>query len=210
MSSTDPSDRLAAARRRNRKVATACVTGLALMVGAAYAAVPAYRAFCQVTGFDGTVRKADAAPTTVLDKSLLIHFDTNVRGDLPWTFEAEQTSQTLKIGETGTVFFKVTNTADRPITGRAVYNVVPEQAGSYFRKLECFCFSDQTIQPGQTVEFPMIYFVDPEYAEDFETRGKGEITLSYTYFPSAKPAETAQLQQVAPASPLGGNARAGL
>jgi cytochrome c oxidase assembly protein subunit 11 len=210
MSSTDRSELSALARRRNRRVAVACVAALGLMVGAAYAAVPAYRAFCQLTGFDGTVRKAEAAPTRVLDRTLLVHFDTNVRGDLPWEFEAEQSSQTLRIGETGTVFFKVTNTADRPITGRAVYNVVPEQAGPYFRKLECFCFTDQTIQPGQTVEFPMIYFVDPEYAEDFETRGKGEITLSYTYFPSVTPDETAQLQQVAPASPLGGNARAGL
>lgn len=210
MSSTVPSDLLAAVRRRNRRVAIICVAALTLMVGAAFAAVPAYRAFCQVTGFDGTVRKADAAPTQVLDRTLLIHFDTNVRGDLPWEFEAEQNSQTLKIGETGTAFFTVTNTSDRAITGRAVYNVVPETAGPYFRKLECFCFSDQTILPGQTVEFPMIYFVDPEYAEDFETRGKGEITLSYTYFPSVKPSETAQLQQVAPASPLGDDARAGL
>lgn len=213
MSSTDRSELAAAASRRNRKVAIACVGALALMVGAAYAAVPAYRAFCQVTGFDGTVRKAEAAPTQVLDKTLLVHFDTNVRGDLPWEFKAEQLSQTLRIGETGTAFFKVTNTSERPITGRATYNVVPEQAGPYFRKLECFCFSDQTIQPGQTVEFPMIYFVDPEYAQDFETRGKGEITLSYTYFPSptaAQPGKTAQLQQVAPASPLGGTARAGL
>ncbi|MFC3078943.1 cytochrome c oxidase assembly protein [Phenylobacterium terrae] len=213
MSSTGPSSLSDAARRRNRKVAAACLGGLALMVGAAYAAVPAYRAFCQLTGFDGTVRKAEAAPTRVLDQTLLIHFDTNVRGDLPWEFEAEQVSQTLRIGETGTAFFKVTNTSDRPITGRATYNVVPEQAGPYFRKLECFCFSDQTIQPGQTVEFPMIYFVDPEYAEDFETRGKGEITLSYSYFPSppaAKGSKTAQLQQVGPASPLGGSADAGL
>lgn len=213
MSSTAPSDPLAAAKRRNRKVAAACATGFVLMVGAAYAAVPAYRAFCQLTGFDGTVMRADTAPTRVLDKSLLIHFDTNVRGDLPWEFEAEQVSQTLKIGETGTAFFKVTNTSNRPITGRATFNVVPEQAGPYFRKLECFCFTDQTIQPGQTVEFPMIYFVDPEYAEDFETRGKGEITLSYTYFPSptaAKDSKTARLEQVGPASPLGETARAGL
>ena len=213
MSSTDRSELSAAAGRRNRKVAMACAGALALMVGAAYAAVPAYRTFCQLTGFDGTVSKAEAAPTQVLDKTLLVRFDTNVRGDLPWDFKAEQHSQTLRIGETGTAFFKVTNTSDRPITGRATYNVVPEQAGPYFRKLECFCFSDQTIQPGQTVEFPMIYFVDPEYAEDFETRGKGEITLSYTYFPSPtadQPGKTAQLQQVAPASPLGGTARAGL
>ena len=209
MSSNDPS-RLDAVARRNRRVAAICAGAFVLMVGAAFAAVPAYRAFCQLTGFDGTVSRADAAPTQVLDQTLLIHFDTNVRGDLPWEFKAEQTSQTVRIGETGAAFFKVTNTSDRPITGRAVYNVVPEQAGPYFRKLECFCFSDQTIQPGQTVEFPMIYFVDPEYAQDFETRGKGEITLSYTYFPSAKSNATARLEQSAPLSALGGNARAGL
>ncbi len=154
------------------------------MVGAAYAAVPLYRAFCQLTGFDGTVMKADAAPTKVLDKTLLIHFDTNVRGDLPWEFEAEQVSQTLRIGETGTAFFKVTNTSDRPITGRAVYNVVPEQAGPYFRKLECFCFQEQTIRPGETIQFPVVYFVDPELVEDAEARRIDEITLSYTFFPA--------------------------
>lgn len=209
MSSNAPSD--PGRSRRNRRLAAACVVGLTLMVGAAYAAVPVYRAFCQLTGFDGTVRKAEAAPARVLDRTLTIHFDTNVNG-LPWTFEAEQARQELRIGETGTAFFKVTNTSDKPITGRAVYNVVPESAGPYFRKLECFCFSDQTIQPGATIEFPMIYFVDPEYASDFETRGKTEITLSYTYFrsPEAAGGQTAALAGDPPASPLGGTARPGL
>jgi cytochrome c oxidase assembly protein subunit 11 len=153
------------------------------MVGAAYAAIPLYRAFCQATGFDGTVRKAAAAPDRTLDKTLTIRFDANVR-DLPWDFTAQQTTQSARIGETKLAFFKVTNRADHPVTGRAVFNVVPEQAGAYFQKLECFCFSDQTIGAGQTVEMPVLYFVDPKYADDFETRGKAEITLSYTFYPA--------------------------
>ena len=174
------------------------------MVGAAYASVPLYKAFCQLTGFDGTTRRAMAAPTTVLNKTLLIRFDTNVR-DLPWTFTSEQSSQTVKIGETGLAYFKVTNTSDKAITGRALYNVVPEQAGPYFQKLECFCFSDQTIGPGKTMEFPVVYFVDPKYATDFETKNKGEVTLSYTFYRAvdANPAKTAP-------QALGGTVGAGL
>ncbi|HEY9217105.1 MAG TPA: cytochrome c oxidase assembly protein [Phenylobacterium sp.] len=205
MSSTRVSD---PSRRRNLQVAAICAVVLSAMVGAAYAAVPIYRVFCQMTGFDGTVRKAEAAPTEVLDKTLTIHFDTNVNG-LPWTFKAEQTRQDIRIGETGTAFFKVTNTSDKPITGQAVYNVVPEQAGPYFRKLQCFCFSEQTLQPGATMEFPMIYFVDPEYARDFETRGKTEITLSYTFFP-AQTAKSAKTSTNPAASPLGDKPRARL
>jgi cytochrome c oxidase assembly protein subunit 11 len=205
-SSRDP------ARRRNRTIALICGGAFVCMVGAAFAAVPFYRAFCQATGFDGTVRKAEAAPTKVLDKTLTIRFDANVR-DLPWDFTALQTSQTVKIGETKVALFRVTNHSDKPITGRAVYNVVPEQAGAYFEKLSCFCFSDQTIPAGQTVEMPVLYFVDPKYAEDSDTRGKGEVTLSYTFFPAvdAKPATTTAKASVATsASALGGPAAAGL
>ena len=163
--------------KRNKKVAMICAGAFVAMIGASFASVPLYRAFCQVTGFDGTVRRADVAPDQVLERKLLIRFDANVR-DLPWTFTAEQVSQELKIGETGLAFFKVTNNGDKPVTGRAIYNVVPESAGAYFQKLECFCFDDQTIGPGQTIEFPVVYFVDPKFAEDFETKGKGEVTLS--------------------------------
>ncbi|WP_369062536.1 cytochrome c oxidase assembly protein [Caulobacter sp. 73W] len=173
----------------NRRVALICATVFFGMVGAAYAAVPLYKMFCQVTGFGGTVSKASAAPTKILDQKITVRFDANVRS-LPWDFSTEQVSQQINIGATGLAFFKVTNNGDKPMTGRASYNVVPELAGPYFQKLECFCFNDQTIQPGQTVEFPVVYFVDPRYADDFETKGKEEITLSYTFFPSTKVAES--------------------
>jgi cytochrome c oxidase assembly protein subunit 11 len=192
-------------QKRNARIAVFCAIGLFGMVGAAYAAVPLYRAFCQLTGFDGTIRKAEAAPAKVLDRKLLIRFDANVR-DLPWDFKPSQVTQEVKIGATGLAFYKVTNNGKTPVTGRASYNVVPEAAGAYFQKLECFCFNDQTIQPGQTVEFPVVYFVDPQFATDFETKGKQEVTLSYTFFP----VETQQANADKPASPLGGAAKAGL
>jgi cytochrome c oxidase assembly protein subunit 11 len=201
--SNDPKARDLA--RRNARIGIYCAIGLFGMVGAAYASVPLYRAFCQLTGFDGTVRKAEAAPAKVLDRKLLIRFDANVR-DLPWAFKPSQVTQEVKIGATGLAFYKVTNNGKTPITGRASYNVVPESAGAYFQKLECFCFNDQTIQPGQTVEFPVVYFVDPEFATDFETKGKQEVTLSYTFFP----VETEQATAPKAPSPLGGAAKAGL
>ena len=199
-------------QRRNRKLGMICFAGFLGMVGAAYASVPLYKAFCQLTGFDGTVRRAEAAPDIILDRKLLVRFDTNVR-ELPWTFTAEDTSQSVRIGETGLTYFKVTNNGSTPMTGRAIYNVVPESAGAYFQKLECFCFSDQTIPAGKSIEFPVVYFVDPKYATDFETKGKLEVTLSYTFFPSVdaeKASRQAQASQVKLPSALGGNTKAGL
>ena len=134
----------------NAMAAIACAAGVMFMTGAAFAAVPLYQLFCQVTGFDGTVRKADKAPDVQLDQTVLIRFDTNVRG-LPMTFRAEQVTQRVRIGETGMAFFDVTNTSDKPISAKAAYNVVPERAGPYFQKLQCFCFDEQIIQPGQTI-----------------------------------------------------------
>ena len=198
--------------KRNAKVGMICAIGFVAMIGAAYASVPLYKAFCQITGFDGTVRKAEVAPEKVLDRKLTIRFDANVR-ELPWKFTAEQTSQDIRIGETGLAFFKVTNNGDRPITGRAIYNVVPEAAGAYFQKLECFCFSDQTIAAGETIEFPVVYFVDPKFAEDFETKGKGEVTLSYTFFPSVETQrgeKRADASTTIHSSALGVTAKAGL
>ena len=185
---------------RNARLGLVCGVVFAGMVGAAYASVPLYRAFCNLTGFDGTVSRATKAPDRVLDRTLTIRFDANVR-DLPWTFTPNQVSQQLRIGDTGLAFYKVTNNGKTPLTGRAAYNVVPESAGPYFQKLECFCFTDQTIAPGATVEFPVVYFVDPKFAEDFESRGAQEVTLSYTFFPS-----TEKKTQAA----LGGNAGARL
>lgn len=195
MSSTGRSD----LAKRNARIGVICAVVFAGMVGAAYAAVPLYKAFCQLTGFDGTVRKAEAAPTQVLDRTLTIRFDANVR-NLPWAFKPDQVKQEVKIGDTGLAFFRVTNNSDRPITGQASYNVLPEQAGPYFQKLECFCFTEQTVQPGQTMEFPVVYFVDPQYATDPNTKGGQEITLSYTFFP-------VEDQRAEAASPLGEAAR---
>jgi cytochrome c oxidase assembly protein subunit 11 len=175
------------------------------MVGAAYASVPLYRAFCQLTGFDGTPRRAEQAASRTLDRTLEVRFDANVR-DLPWTFRPQQTSQTLRIGETGLAYFTVTNNSDQPMTGHAVYNVTPQLAGAYFQKLECFCFSDQTIAARTTVEFPVVYFVDPKFAEDFDTRGKSEVTLSYTFYP----AQGAKPKAAGTPSVLGGTTKAGL
>lgn len=192
MSQTAPSEppHVDLDRRRNVRVAAICAVAFFGMVGAAFASVPIYRAFCQLTGFDGATRRAESASSQVLDKTLTVRFDANVR-DLPWTFTAEQTSQEVKIGETKLAFFKVRNNSDKPITARAVFNVVPEQAGPYFQKLQCFCFTDQTIAAGATVDMPVLYFIDPKYADDIDTKGKPEVTLSYTFFPSteAKQAE---------------------
>ena len=174
---------MSAVASRNTRTAMRMALLALAMLGLAFASVPLYRAFCQLTGFDGTPRKAEAAPDQALDKTLTIRFDANVR-DLRWDFHTKQTSQVAKIGETKVAFFQVTNRSDKAITGRAVFNVVPEQAGPYFQKLDCFCFSDQTIQPGQTVDMPVLYFVDPKYASDFETKNKSEVTLSYTFYPS--------------------------
>lgn len=197
-----PSDPATQPKRKlsNTRLAVLCAAAFFGMVGVAFASVPLYRAFCQLTGFDGTVRKAEAAPHKILDRKITIRFDANVR-DIPWAFEAQQVSQEVRIGDTGLAFYKVTNNGKTPVTGRASYNVVPESAGLYFQKLECFCFTDQTIQPGETKEFPVVYFVDPKFAEDFETKGVQEVTLSYTFFRSTEGTEQAA---------LGGTAGAGL
>ena len=185
--------------KRANLIAIACGVGVMAMTGAAFAAVPLYRMFCQVTGFDGTVRRADSAPDVQLDRTVLVRFDTNVRG-LPMTFRAEQVRQRVRIGETGIAFFDVTNTSDRPIHATAAYNVVPERAGPYFQKLQCFCFEGQVIAPGETMKFPVQYFVAPEIATDRESRGVREITLSYTFYPT-KGAEDAA--NAAPATGAG-------
>jgi cytochrome c oxidase assembly protein subunit 11 len=199
------------ARRSHGKVAVLCVVAFFGMVGAAYAAVPLYKLFCQATGFDGTVRQAKAKPGKVLDRKIEIRFDANVR-TLPWDFTAMQTSQTLRIGDTGLAFFKVTNHGDKALTGRALYNVVPETAGPFFQKLECFCFSSQTIEAGQTVEFPVVYFVDPKIVDDPDAHDKQTITLSYTFFPAVPDAAGTKQAATTPriVQPLGGKPPTGL
>jgi cytochrome c oxidase assembly protein subunit 11 len=178
--------------RSARMIAVVCAGVVLTMTGAAFAAVPLYQLFCQVTGFNGTVMRADAAPAQALDRTVSVRFDTNVR-NLPMNFRAEQVSQKVRIGETGLAYFEVTNTSDRPFMARASYNVVPEQTGAYFQKLQCFCFDDQTIAAGQTVQFPVQYFIAPEMAENREVDGVEEITLSYTFYPVEEDTQTAQV-----------------
>jgi cytochrome c oxidase assembly protein subunit 11 len=197
--------------RRNMRLALICAAVFFGMVGAAFASVPLYRAFCQATGFGGVTKEARVAPGVVLDKTVTVRFDSNVRG-LAWKFEPVQGSQLAHLGETKLAYFRATNTGPTAVTGRALYNVTPETAGAYFSKLECFCFKNQTIQPGQTVEFPVVYFVDPGYAADPETRNDAEITLSYTFFPAIDQPKARTAANTTPKAPsaLGGAARAGL
>lgn len=170
-------------RGANRIVLAVCLVATVGMVGMAYAAVPLYRAFCQATGFNGTVKRQEAAGFRPIARRIAVRFDTNVRG-LPWTFRPEQSVQTVQMGRAGLAYFKVRNDGATALTGRAAYNLAPESAGAYFVKTQCFCFNDQTIAAGKTVTFPVIYYVDPKFAADPDTRPFQEIVLSYTFFPS--------------------------
>ena len=172
------------------RTALVCAGVAALMTGAAYAAVPLYKAFCQATGFGGSIPRAKLAPTKVLDQEITVYFDTNVRG-MPWTFKAAQRSQKVKVGATAVAFFTVVNNSDQTITGRAAYNVTPETAGAHVRKLQCFCFSAATLQPHEEARWPVIYFVEPTFATDPEMRGYNDITLSYTFVPDPQEAPKA-------------------
>ena len=154
-----------------------------VMLAMAFAAIPLYHAFCEATGFNGTPRRQASAHFTPINRKLTVRFDTNVR-DIPWKFTAEQQTAEVQIGKAGMAYFRVKNTSDHAITGRASYNVFPESAAAYFIKTQCFCFSDQTIKAGQEIEFPVIYFVDPKFATDSSTEDLNEIVLSYTFYPA--------------------------
>jgi cytochrome c oxidase assembly protein subunit 11 len=152
------------------------------MLGAAYASVPLYQLFCQVTGYGGTTQVATAAASTVLERTVKVRFDANLAPGLPWTFAPEKAEVDLNLGENGLAFYKVKNNSDRAVTAVATYNVTPHKVGPYFQKLECFCFQDRTLQPGETMELPVIFYVDPALATDKNVKEVTEITLSYTFF----------------------------
>jgi cytochrome c oxidase assembly protein subunit 11 len=177
---------LTAAPRLSRDVKVGATCGLlvALMVGAAYAAVPFYNWFCRATGFNGTTQVAKAAPSAPpLARTVAVRFDSNVSGGLPWKFEPEQTEINVRIGEVATVYYTVTNQAATATAGQAAYNVTPLTVGSYFTKINCFCFTEQTLAPGEKREMPVVFYVDPTFAADSENDGVRTITLSYTFFP---------------------------
>ena len=163
------------------------VAGMAAM---AWAAVPLYDLFCRVTGFGGTPLVAEAGADRVLDQTVTVRFDAST-ADMPWEFRPEETTRTVRIGETALAFYEATNPTDRAITGTATYNVTPSSVGGYFVKIDCFCFTEQTLAAGETAQMPVTFFVDPAIVDDPEARVVDTITLSYTFF--EKPAERAAL-----------------
>jgi cytochrome c oxidase assembly protein subunit 11 len=169
--------------RANRTVAIGCTVFFMSMLGAAYAAVPLYEMFCRVTGYGGTTQRVDQYSDTILDRDITVRFDANTSGGLPWTFAPEQRSVTIKIGETTQVAYKATNPFSTPTAGKASFNVTPELAGAYFNKVECFCFTDTTLQPGESLDMPVVFFVDPAIVDDPDIKNIRTITLSYTFFP---------------------------
>ncbi|RUT31177.1 cytochrome c oxidase assembly protein [Arsenicitalea aurantiaca] len=171
------------ARPNNTRVALMCVGMVVAMGGMAYAAVPLYQLFCQVTGFGGTTQRADGNPRGVIDRVMTVRFDSNVDRDLSWTVTPSRPI-TDQIGTVETVNYVARNLTNRPISGTAVFNVTPDKAGIYFNKIECFCFTQQTLQPGEEVEMPVTFFVDPDLADNRELDTVREITLSYTFYAS--------------------------
>ncbi len=184
--------------KSNLRTVLACAGIVVTMTGAAFAAVPLYDLFCRVTGFGGTtqVASADAARgVPILDRTIRIRFDANVAPGLGWRFEPETPDVTIRIGEPVTVMYRIRNTGPTASTGVATYNVSPPQIGAYFMKVQCFCFNDMTLQPGESSEAAVLFYVDPELVKDKERGNTREITLSYTFFPSKtqpKPVASAQ------------------
>ena len=168
---------------RQRLTALAVVTTFVAMIGLTYASVPLYRAFCAATGFAGTTQVAKAGPAQKGVRTLTVRFDGNVGPGLPWTFTPETPEITLRTGQTATVYYKVRNDAGRAITARAEYNVTPDVVGGYFDKISCFCFSEQTVGPNETVEMPVVFFLDPALERDKSLAAVDSVTLSYTFFP---------------------------
>ena len=178
-------------KRRDGAIALALVGLVAAMTGLAFASVPLYRMFCQATGYGGVPQRAERAPDQILDQTIRIRFDANVDPTLPWTFAPVKRLIDIKIGETTLAYFKATNNSNAPLSGTAVFNVVPELAGRYFTKIECFCFKQQTLAAGASVEMPVTFFVDPKIVDDEDTKNISEITLSYTFYPSGGPGTAA-------------------
>lgn len=175
---------------RTLRTAILAGVGVCCMTGLGFASVPLYRMFCEVTGLNGTTQRGLKAPGAVGQEQVQVDFDTNVSPKLAWTFKPEVPSATIAIGARDMAFFTATNNSDKPVTGTATFNVTPAQAGKYFTKIQCFCFTEQTLKPGETARMPVIYYVDPKILTDPDAADVKAITLSYTFYPvdSAKAA----------------------
>ena len=174
---------------RDALVAAICGAVVVLMVAASYAAVPFYNWFCRATGFNGTTQVATSSPSAgPLARKVAVRFDSNVAPGLPWKFEPEQTEIEVSIGQVVTIYYNVTNQSARTTTGQAAYNVAPLTVGAYFQKINCFCFTEQTMAPGEKREMPVVFYVDPSTVKDSDNDGLNTITLSYTFYPVRDPA----------------------
>ncbi len=173
---------MSAVAQRNTRTALIMALLVAAMLGLAFASVPLYRLFCQVTGFAGTTQRAEQAPGAIAGH-IGVRFDANVHPGLPWKFEPVERTVRIAPGARTQIFYRATNLVARPTTGQAVFNVSPDTVGQYFSKIECFCFTEQTLKPGESVDMPVVFFVDPKIRDNPDTRDIDEITLSYTFYP---------------------------
>ena len=187
MSTDQMSTRQSRARRRDVILAASCGVFVAGMVGMSYASVPLYDWFCRTTGFGGRTQVATSLPQGTLERTIAVRFDANVMGGLPWKFEPEQNEIRVRLGEVVTVNYVVTNLAARATVGQAAYNVAPGTVGSYFQKINCFCFTEQRMGPGEKREMAVVFYVDPALARDSELDDLNSITLSYSFYRVREP-----------------------
>ncbi len=172
----------------NRRLAIGLVSVVGVMVGLAYASVPLYDLFCRVTGYGGTTKVADAAPTQIADFVVTIRFNADTQSALPWRFHPVERSMTVRAGESSLAFYRAENLGETPLVGTATFNVTPQVAGAYFNKIDCFCFEEQYLAPGAAAELPVSFFVDPAIADDPDTAHIRTITLSYMFFDAGEEA----------------------
>lgn len=169
----------------NMRIVIACSAFVASMVGVSFAAVPLYQLFCQVTGYGGTTQRVEQMSETILDRKIKVRFDANVAGGLPWDFKPVEREVELKIGETVQISYTAENISNQSTYGQATFNVTPMAAGAFFNKIQCFCFTETELKPGETMDMPVVFFVDPAIVDDLDAKDVTTITLSYTFFPHA-------------------------
>jgi len=196
---------MSAGDNRNARLAWTMVAVVGGMLGLSYAAVPLYQAFCRATGFAGTPLVAKEGERPVIARTVEVRFDTNTDANLPWRFEPEQRSVKVHLGEEKLVFFRATNRSQRPIVGTATYNVTPERTAGWFNKIQCFCFTEQLLQPGQSVDMPVLFFVDAEMNKDRRYDDVHTITLSYTFYE----AKTERAKTLLGGTPANGSGKGG-
>ena len=177
--------------RKNAKLGLTILAVVIGMVTIAYASVPLYKLFCQVTGFGGTTQTSETLPDTILDRTITVQFNADTDRSLPWHFKPEQRKIDVKLGQKGLTAYRARNNAKKPTAGTAIYNVTPLKAGKYFHKIQCFCFDEQILQPGEDVSMPVLFYIDPKMNDDPNMRDVKTITLSYTFFK----AESKELDQ---------------